>query len=115
MDKKPNWTFWNACELLHVWEAVGLSIDREPKSIRYVGDRQRSPALTNNRIRLYDAGDNTEFDLRLDLLQRAADLHRSQFVPVNDPYAGFKPFEQWRVYPDKVRLFFVEKGFPVPV
>ena len=108
---KPDWKRWNAYDLLEVWQAVALSIDRDPASIADHRKR-RTSGLRGGPIRLFDGG--PEFDKRLDILQSAYDRHPSQFVRLNDPNAGFRPFEQVKVFPEKVRDFFVSRGFDVP-
>ena len=108
---KPDWKYWNAYDLIEVWQAVALSIDRDPASIadhrkRLTSGQRRGP------MRLFDGG--PEFDKRLDILQSAYDRHPSQFVRLNDPNAGFRPFEEVKVFPEMVRDFFVSRGFDVP-
>jgi len=92
---KPDWEYWNAYELVEVWQAVALSIDRDPASIADHRKR-RTSGLRGGPKRLFDGG--LEFDRRLDILQSAYDRHPSQFVPLNDPYTGFRPFEKRRYF-----------------
>jgi len=108
---KPDWKYWTAYDLIEVWQAVALSIDRDPASIADHRQR-RTSGQRRGPIRLFDGG--PEFDKRLDILKSAYDRHPSQFIRPNDHYAGFRPFEETKVFPEKVREFFVSRGFDVP-
>jgi len=113
MERKttPDWSHWNACDLLQVWEAVALSINRDPSTITDYRKR-----LSNGRSGrpkwLYGGGE--EFDRRMDLLKRAFDRDASQFVQPRDIYYAFKHLEERDVLPDKIRQFFIDKGLAVP-
>jgi hypothetical protein len=109
--RQPDWKHWNACDLLEVWEAIALSIDRDPATItdfrkRLIHGHGRGP------ITLFDGG--AEFDRRMDLLRRAFGLKSSQFVPANDYYGAFGLFEERKVLPGKVRQFLLDKNLAIP-
>jgi len=107
----PDWSYWNACDLLQVWEAVALSINHDPSTITDYRKR-----LSNGRSGrpkwLFGGGE--EFDRRMDLLKRAFDRDASQFVQPRDIYYALKHIEERDVLPEKIRQFFVAKGLTVP-